>query len=362
MRTIGTIGAGQLGLMITEEAHRLGHRTICLDPSPDAPAFNIADGRIVAPYDDRRALEELCRLSDVVTYEFENVPGEVLVDLAKRYNIPQGYQPLFDSQDRVREKRNAEAAGLPTPRFYQIDSLDELYQAAHALDYHCVCKTRTLGYDGHGQAIVRSRDDMARAEALLPAGIILEELIDFDYETSVILVGRGDKVVAFPMGRNIHRDGILDLCIVPSPLGTAMEQRIIEASKRFFSTKGYCGILAIEYFVCGERFFFNEMAPRPHNSGHYSIEGCNTNQFRELVRFLTDEPLVEPELVAPTIMKNILGQDLPEAEKIMNEHHLDVHVHIYGKSQSRPKRKMGHITFTDMDAERFQSQWSKRFV
>ena len=345
MKTIGVIGAGQLGLMLAEEAHKLGARVVTLDPAADAPAARVADGHIVAAYDDGAALEELCRRSDVVTYEFENVPGEVLIPLVKRYNIPQGFQPLYDSQDRLREKCNAVAHGLRTPRFAPADDRPSLEAAVReAGGFPCVFKTRTLGYDGHGQVVLRSEEDMAKVEPYFGRPGIVEEFVAFDFEASAIVVGDGRETVCFPVGRNVHRDGILDLSVVPAEIPDALRDRIVSESRRFMQECGYRGILAIEYFVKGDEIYFNEMAPRPHNSGHWTIEGCTTNQFRELARYLLGMPLEEPRLVAPTVMKNILGRDLAAAEAIAREGRADVHVHLYGKRESRPLRKMGHIT------------------
>lgn len=362
MTTIGIIGGGQLGLMIAEQAALQGIETIALDPSADAPAFAVVNHSIVARFDDRAALEELCRLSDVVTYEFENVPGELLVELEKRYNIKQGFRPLFDSQDRIREKECAREGGLNTPAFEAADDRVSLQRAIDKIGYPCVVKTRTLGYDGHGQALLRSADDFERGAALTEVKCIVEQFVDFDYETSVIAVGAGDDIVTFPVGQNIHRDGILDLSIVPAPsMSSQTEQQLREQTKRFMRKRGYCGIVAVEYFVKGNEIYFNEMAPRPHNSGHWTIEGCQTNQFAELVRFLVGERLQQPQLKAPTIMKNILGRDLDEALLIESEHHKDLFVHIYGKSESRPLRKMGHITFTNLTLEQYRADWQKRF-
>lgn len=362
MKTIGIIGGGQLGLMIAEQAHLLGARVVALDPSADAPAFGVCDGHIVAAYDDAAALEELCRRSDAVTYEFENVPGEVLVPLCERYNIPQGYRPLHDSQDRLREKRNAAAHGLRTPRFEAVGDAASLRRAVAALGMPCVLKTRTMGYDGHGQCVIRGEEDIAAAERLLAVPCILEEFVRFDFEASVVLVRDGRRTVSFPVGRNIHRDGILDLCVVPAAMPEELRDRMVAASERFMERAGYTGILAIEYFVRGDEFYFNEMAPRPHNSGHYTIEGCTTNQFRELVRYLLGEELVVPELTSPTVMKNILGEDLAAAERIAAEGREGVSVHLYGKTESRPKRKMGHITFTGMTAGAYDREWAAGFV
>ena len=362
MKTVGIIGGGQLGLMIAEQARELGVRTVSLDPAPDAPAFRVCDDHIVAAYDDAAALEELCRRSDVVTYEFENVPGEILIPLCEKYNIPQGYKPLYDSQDRLREKTNARDHGLRTPGFAAVDDEASLRAAVKELGLPAVLKTRTLGYDGHGQLVLKTEADIERALPLLAVPCILEEFVRFDSEASVVMVADEEQVVSFPVGRNIHRDGILDLCIVPAEADPLVLERMKCASERFMRDCGYRGILAIEYFIKGDEFHFNEMAPRPHNSGHYTIEGSTTNQFRELVRYLVGERLQEPELIASTVMKNILGQDLEAAEKVAAENRDGVYVHLYGKTESRPKRKMGHITFVGMDAEDYAGEWAGRFV
>ncbi|WP_295992769.1 5-(carboxyamino)imidazole ribonucleotide synthase [uncultured Alistipes sp.] len=362
MKTIGIIGAGQLGLMLTEEAHRLGLRTVCLDPSAEAPAFAVADEAIVAAYDDAAALEELCRRSDAVTYEFENVPGEVLVPLVERYNIPQGFRPLYDSQDRLREKTNAREHGLLTPGFEAVDDETSLRAAVGRLGLPAVLKTRTLGYDGHGQRVLRSEEDIEAALPLLSVPCILEQFVPFDFEASIVMVSDGERVVSFPVGRNIHRDGILDLCVVPAEVDPEILARMRRESERFMRACGYRGILAIEYFVRGGEIYFNEMAPRPHNSGHYTIEGATTNQYRELARYLAGMPLEEPRLVAPTVMKNILGQDLEAAREVAAEGRQGVYVHLYGKRESRPKRKMGHITFVGMTAREYEAAWASRFV
>ncbi len=363
-KTIGIIGGGQLGMMIAQAAAQMGVGCICLDPSEDAPAASVCKRHIVAAFDDMAALDELCRASDVVTYEFENVPAEILRTLDDKYHIKQGIAPLCDSQDRLREKTRAVESGLECPRFADITDIDSLRLNAEAFGYPCVLKTRRLGYDGHGQKVIRSRDDIADAAAMLSVPCILEEFVRYDYETSVIMVGdQQSGYIHFPIGRNIHTGGILDLSVVPAPgMDDDMRRRLAEGSEGFMRHNGYRGIMAIEYFVCGGRFLFNEMAPRPHNSGHYTIEGCSTSQYRELCRYLLGLPLEEPQLKAPAVMKNILGQDLDSAVGIAAERHPDTFVHLYGKSESRPKRKMGHITFVDCDIERYDAQWRDKFV
>jgi len=362
MKTIGIIGGGQLGLMIAEQARLLGARTVCLDPAADAPAAAMCDDHIVGRFDDPAAVEELCRRSDVVTYEFENVPGDILIPLCDKYHIPQGYRPLYDSQDRLREKTNAREHGLRTPRFAAVDDEASLRAAVAQIGLPAVLKTRTLGYDGHGQAVLRTEEDLARALPLLAVPCILEEFVPFDFEASIVMVADDERIVSFPIGRNVHRDGILDLCFVPAEVNGEVLARMRRESERFMRSCGYRGILAIEYFVRGGEIYFNEMAPRPHNSGHYTIEGATTNQFRELARYLLGEPLQEPRLVAPTVMKNILGQDLEAAQRIAAACPPHVYVHLYGKSECRPKRKMGHITFVGMTAPEYEAAWASRFV
>ena len=388
-KKIGIIGGGQLGLMIAEEAHRQGALVYALDPAPDAPAFAECDGHIVAAYDDLDALEQLGDMTDVLTYEFENVPGDILRHLEGKYNIPQGIAPLFDSQDRLREKNNAKRHGLPVPDYVPLPACssdedcaevpceltdgqrrEELSEAVKKVGMPCVLKTRRLGYDGHGQAVIREEKDIEKAAELLHVPCILEAFVPFDYECSVIMVRDGQKTIHFPIGRNIHKGGILDLCIVPA--GTELEPKIVGACEKFMEGCDYRGILAIELFIKGNDFVFNEMAPRPHNSGHYTIEGCTSSQYTELCHFLLGKALEQPELVAPTVMKNILGQDLAATWKIIGtakggkaycgEAGKGVFVHIYGKTESRPKRKMAHITYVPMTQELFEKNWESKFV
>jgi len=341
----------------------MGVQTVCLDPQPDAPAFRVCDRRIVAAYDDAEALERLCRECDVVTYEFENVPGEVLVPLCGRYNIKQGYRPLYDSQDRLREKDNARAHGLQTAEYVEVNDADDLRAAVGRMGLPLVFKTRREGYDSHGQSVIRSLEDVERIAPQIVAGNgIAERFVAFDFEASVVVVSDSHDTIAFPPARNIHREGILDVSIAPSGMPADAERRIIEQSKAFVRGCGYTGIMAIEYFVCGDRVLFNEMAPRPHNSGHYTIEGCDVSQYTELCRYLLDEPLRQPHLLSPTVMKNILGRDLAAAERLAEQCRDErVHVHLYGKSESRPRRKMGHITFTATTAEEFYDIWNDKF-
>ncbi len=426
-KRIGIIGGGQLGLMIAEAAHRQGASVYALDPDSEAPAFAECDGHIIAEYDDLAALEKLGDMTDVLTYEFENVPGDILRHLEGKYNIPQGIAPLFDSQDRLREKNNAKRHGLPVPEYIPLpactasedcaevpdgsgegqcgcerpmtdaDRYAELRDAVRIIGMPCVLKTRRLGYDGHGQAVIREDKDIEKAAELLHVPCILEAFVPFDYECSVIMVRDGKNTIHFPIGRNVHKGGILDLCIVPAetlytgekPMPTELCSRIVNACEHFMEGCDYKGILAIELFIKGNDFVFNEMAPRPHNSGHYTIEGCTSSQYDELCNFLLGKTLAQPRLLCPTIMKNILGQDLEATWKIIDRAYAErwtnpsagavsntakrdnaycgeagkgIFVHIYGKTVSRPKRKMAHITYVPMTLTKFEKDWADKFV
>ena len=357
MKKIGIIGGGQLGMMLAEAAKELGAESICLDPNPKCPASYVCSEVIVSEYDNIEGLKELGDKSDVLTYEFENVPSEQLKFIRDSYNIPQGILPLFDSQNRIREKTNAKNLGLKTPKFKPIYSKKDLEDGIKEIGYPCVYKTRTLGYDGHGQVVLRSKEDIEKVNPYLKGEGILEEFIDYDFETSIILIRSKDEIITFPMGINKHKKGILDLCIVDSNL--PIFDWIKEASIRFMERAKYYGILTIEFFVKGDEFYFNEMAPRPHNSGHYTIEGCNVSQYSELAKFLLDMPLTKPKLKSKTIMKNILGFDYENMKKLENND--KVHIHDYHKEDVRERRKMAHITFTDTSLEEYDSKYKKLF-
>jgi len=357
MKTIGIIGGGQLGMMIAEAAKKLGYESICLDPNKECSASHYTKEVIQANYDDINALKELGNKSDVLTYEFENVPSEGLKYLKDTFNIPQGIMPLFDSQNRIREKTNAKNLGLNTPKFMAIYSMEDLLKGIEYVGIPCVYKTTTLGYDGHGQVVIKKKEDIEKVKAYLNGEGILEEFIPYDFETSIILIRSKDKIISFPMGVNKHKNGILDLVIVDKK--KAIFDEIEKASKAFMEKANYYGILTIEYFVKDDKFYFNEMAPRPHNSGHYTIEGCNVSQYTELVKFLVGKEIEEPKLLHKTIMKNILGFDYENMKKITpNE---NIFIHDYFKKEVREKRKMAHITFTNLGLDEYDEKYKNIF-
>ena len=357
MKKIGIIGGGQLGMMLAMAAKELGAECICLDPNPNCPASYVCEETIVSEYSDLEGLKKLGDKTDVLTYEFENVPSEQLKFIRDTYNIPQGILPLFDSQNRIREKINAKNLGLKTPKFKPIYSKKDLEDGIKEIGYPCVYKTTTMGYDGHGQVVLKSEKDIEKVNPYLKGEGILEEFIKYDFETSIILIRSKDKTISFPMGINKHKNGILDLCIIDEAL--PVFDWIKQASIRFMERAKYYGILTIEFFVKGDEFYFNEMAPRPHNSGHYTIEGCNVSQYSELAKFLLDLPLETPKLKSKTIMKNILGFDYENMKKLENSD--KVHIHDYHKSEVREKRKMAHITFTDTSIDEYNLKYKKLF-
>ena len=358
IKTIGIIGGGQLGMMMTEAAHNLGFKVVVLDPTPNSSCGQIAEKQIIAEYDDIAQIETLCRQSDVVTYEFENVPYQVIENFQKSYNIPQGFKPLYYSQHRIREKRAAEQAGVLCGDYRAVNSLNDLEAAVREIGFPCVLKTCSGGYDGKGQLVLKSEADLSNA-APLPARAecILEKFIPFDYEISVIVTRSiTGEMTLMPVGKNIHKDNILFMTIHPSHLPPVVEKKASEIAQSIMNNLDIVGTMAIEMFVVGDEVYFNEMAPRPHNSGHYSIEACHTSQFEQHIRAVTGMPLGNTALKCRSaIMVNVLGQHYEGMQRLKQECRPQVYVHDYGKGDARHNRKMGHVTFIDYDLQTVES-------
>ncbi len=342
---IGIIGGGQLGQMLAISALKMGHTVMVLDPNPKCSASLYAEV-IVGEYKDEMKVQELCDACDVVTYEFENVPASVV----EREKIPQGFRPLALSQNRNVEKQNARNAGLLVNKTYMIQRLEDLEIAAKEIGLPLLLKTASGGYDGKGQVWVSE----VKPFDVLSVECIAEEVINFDYEISVIAVrGFDGKVVTLPVPRNIHKNNILHMSVVPN------EDEFINTSaknyaKQLLENSDIYGICAIEFFVKGDKVYFNEMAPRPHNSGHYSIEGCDYSQFDLALKALLKEELPNPTLLQPTIMVNYLGQHV-EVIRNLNEGV----IHDYGKEDARNNRKMGHITFINKTEQEVTKIWEE---
>lgn len=352
--TIGVLGGGQLGRMLAHAGNRLGYRFVTLDPTPDSPCGQTA-AQIIAAYDDQEAARELAKRSDVITYEFENVDAGVAAMLEKESYVPQGSALLYTTQHRLREKRAVEAAGVKVAPYAEIVSLESLLEAAATLGLPAVLKTATGGYDGKGQWVLRTVDELEPAwneASQSGTQLVLEKFIVFDKEISVIAARRpSGEVKTFPPAENIHVHNILHLSIVPARIDDSVR---IEAEKLAVSiaeTLGVVGLIAVELFLTADgQLYVNELAPRPHNSGHYTMEACRTSQFEQHVRAICDLPLGDTALLSPVVMANILGEHMEPLLGWMAEHDVEAErlgvepkVHLYGKAEAKHKRKMGHL-------------------
>jgi len=347
--TVGIVGAGQLGRMLALAGYPLGLDFLCLDPARDAPAGQVAP-LLNGAFTDRALLAELARRCDVVTFDWENVPGASLRTLARSRHHPRIAPPvtaLECGQDRVSEKRLFERLAIPTTRWRAVDSPADLERAVAAVGLPGVLKTRRLGYDGKGQALVRTREEAARAFARLRAvPLLYEELVPFDCEVSVIGArGARGEVAIYPLCGNVHGAGILRLTC--APFGTAsLQRRAARYLARVLAHFRYRGILAIEFFVRQGELIANEMAPRVHNSGHWTIEGAATSQFENHLRAILGLPLGATRALGHSAMLNLIGRIPPRARLLALE---GVHLHDYGK-QPRPGRKVGHLTVVEASA------------
>lgn len=357
-KTIGIIGGGQLGRMMALAAKEAGFRIIVLDPTNDCPCGQVADEQITAGYDDLQALEHLAKKCDVITFEFENIDYESLLSLSRIANVPQGAEIIRITQDRIIEKNTLVASGVKVAPFKVIHSEAEMNKAIQELGFPCVLKTSRGGYDGKGQHVIQCADDSIEAKKLLEYGAcVLESWVEFEKEISVIVTRNvnGD-MECFPVGENIHVDNILHQTIVPAHINKHIEVAAFQLAEKIAEHIELIGTLAVEMFLTADgQIFVNELAPRPHNSGHYSIEACDFSQFDQHIRAICNWPLKSPSLLKPVVMVNILGQHV---EKLMEQIPLQSEwsIHLYGKSQAKYQRKMGHITVLTDNIERTLSQ------
>ena len=355
---LGMLGGGQLGRYFVMAAHELGYQVWVLDPDEDSPAGRIADRHLCAAYDDTAALAELAAGCAAVTTEFENVPAETLAILGEQVPVHPSAAAVSVCQDRIAEKTFLKTHGLPHGPFAEINSLDDLH-AAPAHLFPGILKAARLGYDGKGQAVV---DDRAAAEAawveLGGVRCILEAKLPLDYEISVVLArGQDGSVKAFPSAENRHRNGILDVSVVPAWGSVCVADNACEVAEKLAGCLGYVGTLGVEFFVTRGQLVVNEMAPRPHNSGHYTIDACATNQFQQQVRALCGLPLGDSRPHSAAVMVNLLGdlwfdgteQREPDWASLLAIPGLCLH--LYGKQSPRVGRKMGHFTVIGDDAQ-----------
>jgi 5-(carboxyamino)imidazole ribonucleotide synthase len=357
---IGVLGGGQLGLMLGEAGAPLGHTLVFLEPAEECPAATTGEW-IRAPFGDAAALEDLALRSDLVTYEFENVPVGAVETIAARRPVFPSAKSLATAQDRLAEKRLFAGLGIPTPAFEAVDSGEDLAAAAARIGLPAVLKTRRMGYDGRGQQVLRERGDLAAAFATLgEQPLLLEAFVPFDREISVLAVrGRDGGVVTYPVIENHHRDGILRLSRAPAAgVSPGLEAAAHDHARRILEALDHVGVLALEMFQVGERLLASEIAPRVHNSGHWTIEGAATSQFENHLRAVTGSTLGATAARGHAAMVNLIGviPDLAALAAIPG-----AHAHLYGKPP-RPGRKLGHVTVCDRDAaaleQRLARVWS----
>lgn len=342
--TIGILGGGQLGRMMALAAAELGYRCHIYCPEHDAPASHVAAHTTIGAYDDEAALTRFAQSVDIVTYEFENVPAATANLLAGLAPVAPNARALEIAQDRISEKSFVADLGGNVPAFRAVSSLAELEAAVAEIGAPAILKTRRFGYDGKGQARLRTAGDAAAAwEAIGGQPAILEAMVPFNGEVSVLAVRGWDGSLAYygPV-ENVHENGILAVSRVPAPVTSATTEAALALAEKIATALDYVGVLGIEMFVVDEQVMFNEMAPRVHNSGHWTIEGAVISQFENHIRAICGLPLGATDPVGRVEMRNLIGEEANRWHELLRDPEL--HLHLYGKSEARPGRKMGHTT------------------
>lgn len=340
--TIGILGGGQLGRMLSVAASRLGLKTHIFEPGANPPAAHVADAVTTASYDDRAALTAFAQSVDVITYEFENIPTSALDLLETLRPIHPGRQALATSQDRLVEKNFLQSLGLQTAPFATVDNTADLDAAIAQIGTPAIMKTRTMGYDGKGQARIMSQGDAAQALAdMAGAPAILEGFVNFSHEVSIIGARSADGAVAcFDPGENVHVDGILRTTTVPAKLTPSQRTDAVLIVARILNELDYVGVMGVELFMTQQGLIVNEIAPRVHNSGHWTQNGCTIDQFEQHIRAVAGWPLGDGSRHSDVVMENLIGDDmdrLPELAKTTAA------LHLYGKADVKTGRKMGHV-------------------
>lgn len=354
-QTIGIIGGGQLGKMMILEAKKMGFSIIVLDPGKKCPAHTLVDKHIVAAFDDKEAIRELAKITDVITYEFEHIDADVLEELEEAgYKVYPTAKSLKTIQNKYSQKELLQNSGIPVPLFCKADTLEEITQAAHAYGLPLMLKSCTGGYDGKGNYCIHTPADIPAAYEALGGGtlpLMAEKFFCFQMEISVLACrGIDGDIQVYPVAENIHHNSILAQTRVPANISQKTSDRAMALARQVMEVFEGVGMFCVEMFVDNHGdIVINEVAPRPHNSGHYTIEACVTSQFEQHIRAVAGLPLGAPDLVRPAVMYNLLGEEgsqggvlVTGAEKLLEIP--GAALHIYGKEESRPHRKMGHIT------------------
>jgi 5-(carboxyamino)imidazole ribonucleotide synthase len=346
--TLGMLGGGQLGRMFTSAAQIMGYKVVVLDPDPQSPAGVIADQHICAAYDDEKALDDMAKLCTAITTEFENIPAQTLAFLEQKTIVHPSSKALASTQNRNVEKNFIASLGIQTAPFFAIRQQQDIAEAEKLIGFPAILKVATFGYDGKGQIPCKTIEDVyAGFEALGEKECVLEQRIDLEKEISVVLArSQTGTIINFPVAENVHVNGILHTTTVPTSVNAEQAQKAIQMANDIAKGLGYVGTMAVEFFVSqsGE-IIANEIAPRPHNSGHYTLDACHTSQFEQQVRMLCGLPAGDCDLITPVVMVNLLGDvwgnSQPHWETLLSE--ANIKLHLYGKQEARPGRKMGHF-------------------
>lgn len=355
--TLGVLGGGQLGAMFTRAALRLGYQVAVWDPDPEAPAHRLASRSFAAVFTDPSTYREFSQLVSAVTFEWENVPAALCEQLSAQCPVRPSGAVLRVIQDRIEQKQFLQAQGLPVPSFSVVSDPAQLAGAVQAFGCTVICKTATAGYDGKGQWAIRQSSEVAVVEAafraMVPQGArwIVESMVDFERELSVLVVRAADGGhCVYPVVENRHEAGILRMTSVPAPVSTEVALQASRLALRAVEALAGVGVFCVELFqLRGGGLLINEVAPRPHNSGHYTLDACTVSQFEQQVRVLCALPLGEVRLLSPAVMVNLIGRDAEKAASPSGCQDLlaipGAGLHLYGKRTVRPGRKMGHVTF-----------------
>lgn len=362
--TIGILGAGQLGKMLAQSAQKMGYKVAMFDPNPTSCGFAVSHSHTVASFDDRQALLDFARSVDVLTYEFENINGELLKELEQETYLPQGTKLLLNSQHRRDEKNWLQSIGVPTVDFALVDNLLELKNSIVSIGLPAILKTTRFGYDGKGQMKLTTDIDLSEENTdlmeMLANECILEAFCEFEREVSVI-VSRDlrENVVVFPVSQNLHISGILCAGLAPIEVSDNLQSKINEAANAIAISGKLVGVCGIEFFVTkDEDVIVNEIAPRPHNTGHYTIESCNVSQFDQHIIAITGHQLMAIQYQQPSLMINVLGQHMPAVVNL-HEDFPNATYHIYDKGEAKQQRKMGHITFLGSSIVNLRGLWEE---
>ncbi|HET8807340.1 MAG TPA: 5-(carboxyamino)imidazole ribonucleotide synthase [Methylophaga sp.] len=365
--TLGMLGGGQLGRMFTTAAQTLGYKVIVLDPDKDSPAGIIADQHICAAYDDENALTTLAAQCAAISTEFENIPATTLAFLEQRTIVHPSSQALAKTQNRNVEKNFIRSQGIDTVPFISIYRREDLTKAAEKIQFPAILKVATFGYDGKGQVVCQDLDAAYAAfDSLDQKECVLEQRIDLQREISVVLArSESGEINAFPVAENVHINGILHSTRVPSNAAEELTQAAIDKASKIAEGLNYVGTLAVEFFISQQdEVIANEIAPRPHNSGHYTLDACPTSQFEQQVRMLCGLPSGDVRLQSPVVMFNLLGdvwgQSQPRWDKLLAEP--NIKLHLYGKKAARPGRKMGHFNVLADNTEKAMQQAEQVFT